>query len=290
MKQDRLFLTAGFMPAVVMAALLLLEQLLSGGFLPQNIWVILAAELAAYLIPVLILRFLPDGQGKRAKFRFKSYRRQTIALVLWMSLAAALVAAAANYGMAVLLHNTAFSGSVTVTQYGIQDLWQTLLAVVVVPAVVEELFFRGVLFNAFERCGTWPALLLSAVAFAMIHGNPANFAGPLIAGLIYGYLTYVLDSVWPAIFAHMINNALALFLSNTAETYLALGLWPYIMLAGVFCLCMFTALAMRALDKQIEKSRVRRLQSKNRSETLTAVLVSPGIWLTMLLFLVRILY
>ena len=174
--------------------------------------------------------------------------------------------------------------------YGVEGFWPTVLVIVVLPALLEELFFRGVMFSALERCGTWPALLLTALAFAMIHGDIRNFAGPLVAGLIYGYMTYVLDSVWPAVFAHMVNNGLALFLSNTAETYSALGLWPYILLAAVFCLCMFTSLAMRTLDTQIEKGRVRRLQYQNRSATLTAVFVSPGIWLMVILFVVRVLY
>lgn len=290
MKQDRLFLTAGFMPAVVMATLLLMEHLLSDGYLPKVIWVVLAAEVAAYLLPLLLLRFLPDNEGKKAQFRFKSYRRQTILFVLWISLATALLAALANYGVALLLEQTAFADSTSVAQYGVKGWWQTLLVVVILPAVVEELFFRGVMFSALERCGTWPALLLTALAFAMIHGDIRNFAGPLVAGLIYGYMTYVLDSVWPAVFAHMVNNGLALFLSNTAETYSALGLWPYILLAAVFCLCMFTSLAMRTLDTQIEKGRVRRLQYQNRSATLTAVFVSPGIWLMVILFVVRVLY
>ena len=290
MKQDRLFLTAGFMPAVVMATLLLMEHLLTDGLLPKIIWVVLAAEVAAYLLPLLVLRFLPDMEGKKARFRFKSYRRQTVLFVLWISLATALLAALANYGTALLLDQTAFSDAAAVSQYGVHGFWQTILAVVILPAVVEELFFRGVMFSALERCGTWPALLLTSLAFAMIHGNIRNFAGPLVAGLIYGYITYVLDSVWPAIFAHMVNNALALFLSNTAETYSALGLWPYILLATVFCLFTFTSLAMRALDTQIEKGRVRRLQYQNRSATLTAIFVSPGIWLMMILFAVRVLY
>lgn len=290
MKQDRLFLTAGFMPAVIMATLLLIEHLLGDDLVPKIIWVVLAAEVAAYLLPIIILRFLPDNEGERARFRFKAYRRQTIMFVLWMSLTTALLAALTNYGVALLLEQTAFAGRAEVAQYGVEGWWQTVLVVVLLPAVVEELFFRGVMFNALERCGTWPALLLTSLAFAMIHGDIRNFAGPLIAGLIYGYMTYVLDSVWPAVFAHMVNNALALFLSNTAETYSALGLWPYILLATVFCLCMFLSLAMRALDAQIEKGRVRRLQYQNRSATLTAVLVSPGIWLTMILFAVRVLY
>lgn len=290
MKQDRLFLTAGFMPAVVMATLLLMEHLLSDGILPKIIWVVLAAEVAAYLLPMLLLRFLPDSEGKRARFRFKGYRRQTILFVLWMSLTTALLASLTNYGAAMILDQTAFADTASVTQYGVEGWWETLFVVVLLPALIEELFFRGVMFSALERCGTWPAMLLSALAFAMIHGDIRNFAGPLLAGLIYGYMTYVLDSVWPAVFAHMVNNALALFLSNTAETYSALGLWPYILLAAVFCLCMFTSLAMRSLDAQIEKGRVRRLQYQNHSTTLTAIFVSPGIWLMMILFAVRVLY
>ena len=58
MKQDRLFLTAGFMPAVVMAAFLLLESLRQNGVLPQNIWILAAAEVAVYLVPMAVLRFL----------------------------------------------------------------------------------------------------------------------------------------------------------------------------------------------------------------------------------------
>ena len=54
MKQDRLFLTAGFMPAVVMAAFLLLESLLQNGVLPQNIWILAAAEVAVYLVPMAV--------------------------------------------------------------------------------------------------------------------------------------------------------------------------------------------------------------------------------------------
>ena len=86
----------------------------------------------------------------------------------------------------------------------------------------------------------------------MIHGDLHNFAGPLAAGMIYGYMTYVLDSVWPAVFAHLLNNGLALFLSGAAKTYSALGLWPYILLIAVFCFCMFLALAMRTLENQME--------------------------------------
>lgn len=289
MKQDRLFLTAGFMPAVVMASLLLLEHLLQSDILPKNTWIVAGAEIAAYLLPMLALRFFPDGEGQKARFRFKGFKRQAVWFVIWMSLAAALLAALINGGVSMLLERSE-SGIASVATYGVEGFWSLALIVVILPAIVEELFFRGVLFQALERCGTWPALLLSSVAFAMIHGDLTNFAGPLIAGMIYGYMTYVLDSLWPAIFAHLLNNSLMLFLSHAAKTYSAVGIWPYILLIAVFCFCMFLALSMRTLEEQMEKGRIRRLQYHSLGKTLTAVFVSPGIWLMLILFAVRVLY
>jgi len=290
MKQDRLSLTAGFMPAVIMALLLLLERLLQAEILPKNLWVVAGAEVAAYFLPMLVLRFLPDREGKRARFRFKGYRRQTIMLVLWMSLTTAIFAAFLNGGVAFLLQGHSESIDLVMEQYGIEGFWQTILVIVVLPAVVEELFFRGVMFSALERCGTWPALLLTSVAFAMIHGDLYNFAGPLAAGMVYGYMTYVLDSVWPALFAHLLNNGLMLALHHMAGTFSSLGIWQYVLLFAVFIFCMFLAFATRALDGQIEKGRIKRLQSRSAGETVTGIFVSPGMWLLLLLFAIRVLY
>lgn len=290
MKQDRLSLTAGFMPAVVMALLLLLEGLLQAELLPRSLWVVAGAEVAAYLLPTLVLRLLPDREGKRAVFRFKAHRRQTIGMVLWMSLMAAVLGSLLNGGVSVLLGSGREAVTDIVSEYGVEGFWPSVLVIVVLPALVEELFFRGVMFSALERCGTWPALLLTSVAFAMIHGDLHNFAGPLMSGLIYGYLVYVLDSVWPALFAHLVNNGLVLFLAHAARNYSALGIWSFVLLITVFCFCMFLAFAMRALDHQIEKGRIKRLQYRSAGETLNGIFVSPGMWLLVLLFTVRVLY
>ena len=290
MKQDRLSLTAGFMPAVIMALLLLLESLLLGNVLPRTLWVVAGAEVAAYLLPMVILRALPDSEGKRPLFRFRPYRRQTIGMVLWMSLMAALLGALLNGGTSLLLGSQREPVTSITGAYGVEGFWPAVLVIVVLPALLEELFFRGVMFSALERCGTWPALILTAVSFAMIHGDLHNFVGPLASGLIYGYLVYVLDSVWPALFAHLVNNALVLFLSYVTKAYSALGIWSFILLIAVFCFCMFLAFSMRALEQQIEKGRIKRLQYQGAAQTLNGIFVSPGIWLLLLLFAVRVLY
>ena len=67
-----------------------------------------------------------------------------------------------------------------------------LLVIVALSAVVEELYLRGALMNVHEgMVGTSACLLFSGMAFAMLHGSLMNFAGPLLAGIAYAYLTYI---------------------------------------------------------------------------------------------------
>ena len=247
------------------------------------------AELLAFVPLTVLLRLLKNEAGERPRLRFHPHKRQTVWCAAALSLTAALLAALLNCGMALLLDGHYYTQGIALEHYGITDLGGLLLTAAVLPAVVEELFFRGALLSALEPYGTWPALLLSSLAFALIHGNLYNFAGPLAAGMIYGYLTYVLDSVWPAIFAHLLNNGLSLALSGGARICSALGLWPYVMLAILFCFCAALALSMRSLERQIEKNRIRRLQYKPLGQALRGLLIAPGMWLLLVLFLIRVL-
>ncbi len=96
------------------------------------------------------------------------------------------------------------------------------LGVVVAP-LMEELFFRGLLLRGLlRRWPAVPAVVASALLFALFHANPWQFLAPLILGLFYGWLTVRSGSLWPAILAHALNNAIAqatmLLLDTTPES------------------------------------------------------------------------
>jgi membrane protease YdiL (CAAX protease family) len=93
---------------------------------------------------------------------------------------------------------------------GQSSIGSWVLAVAVAP-VMEELLFRGVMLRGLLR--RWPgphAVLLTALIFALFHANPWQFVAPLVLGLFFGWLTLRSGSLWPAIFAHALNNATAL--------------------------------------------------------------------------------
>jgi membrane protease YdiL (CAAX protease family) len=82
--------------------------------------------------------------------------------------------------------------------------------VVLTAPLAEELFFRGfVCAGLASRWGWGRAALASAVLFAASHGS-LGVAGPaLLAGLVFAWLYRRTGSVWPAILAHTLQNALA---------------------------------------------------------------------------------
>jgi membrane protease YdiL (CAAX protease family) len=84
-----------------------------------------------------------------------------------------------------------------------------LIAVGLVPAFAEEVFFRGFLQTKIaQQWGRVPAVVASAAAFGFFHFDLAQGAVAFLAGLLLGWATDRLGSIRPCIAAHATNNAL----------------------------------------------------------------------------------
>jgi membrane protease YdiL (CAAX protease family) len=93
-----------------------------------------------------------------------------------------------------------------------RDLLINLFIVAIVPAIAEELLFRGALQRFFVFCfrNVHVAVIISAAIFSAFHGQVYGFMPRWILGIILGYLFAYSGSVWPGVIAHFINNALSL--------------------------------------------------------------------------------
>jgi hypothetical protein len=88
-----------------------------------------------------------------------------------------------------------------------------ILAAVVAP-LVEETFFRGMLYTSMRsRMGVWPAAVLSGAIFAAVHPTlPAGFLPITALGVALALLREKTGSMLPSMICHGINNAVALIL------------------------------------------------------------------------------
>lgn len=97
-----------------------------------------------------------------------------------------------------------------------QNLSQLLFQVVIVaglPAICEELFFRGFVLRAFERISVIAAVVLSSVVFAVMHGNLQQLVYAFLIGIILGTVVTVSDSLVPGMIIHFLMNLFSVVIS-----------------------------------------------------------------------------
>ena len=88
-----------------------------------------------------------------------------------------------------------------------QLLTMQVIASAAIPAVCEELLFRGAVLSAFEGRGTRFGIWVSAALFALLHGNLFGLPAYLVVGAISGFIVYALDSLYAGMLFHTVYNA-----------------------------------------------------------------------------------
>ncbi|GGI26853.1 CPBP family intramembrane glutamic endopeptidase [Pedobacter mendelii] len=91
------------------------------------------------------------------------------------------------------------------------DFIINLIMIAVLPAIGEELMFRGGVQRSIDKMfgNHHAAIWISAIIFSAIHMQFYGFLPRLLLGAGFGYLYYFSGSIWYAMLAHFINNAYA---------------------------------------------------------------------------------
>ena len=92
----------------------------------------------------------------------------------------------------------------------IGGLLLNLLVIALIPAVGEELTFRGVLQQGLcRKMNPHAAIILSAAIFSFIHFQFYGFLPRMFLGILLGYMFYITGSIWTSIAMHFVNNGTA---------------------------------------------------------------------------------
>lgn len=104
----------------------------------------------------------------------------------------------------------------------IPDLLINIGLIAVIPAVGEELFFRGIIQRLLQdKIKMHVAVWITAFIFSSIHFQFYGFIPRMLMGAFLGYLYVWTNNLWVPILAHFTNNALAVvffYLKNTGQT------------------------------------------------------------------------
>ncbi len=102
----------------------------------------------------------------------------------------------------------------------VPQLLVSLGVVALLPALGEELFFRGVIFRfvAKKSRGLALPLIASAGFFAAMHYNPAGRPAIFAAGLLLAGIYYLTGSLWMSVLAHFVYNGLQVVMIYLAQS------------------------------------------------------------------------
>ncbi|NLY03198.1 MAG: CPBP family intramembrane metalloprotease [Rhodopirellula sp.] len=89
--------------------------------------------------------------------------------------------------------------------------WQVLIVMALVPAICEELAFRGFILSGFRHLGhKWRAIVFTAIFFGLTHGILQQSLIASLTGTIIGLIAVQSGSLLPSVLFHLVHNGLAL--------------------------------------------------------------------------------
>lgn len=100
----------------------------------------------------------------------------------------------------------------------IANLALNVFFIALVPAICEELFFRGIVQKfaySFLR-KSWAAILVSGILFALLHFTVYEFVPIFLAGLLLAWVYQTTGSIWLNILLHFLNNGLQVVIAYFA--------------------------------------------------------------------------
>lgn len=160
---------------------------------------------------------------------------------------------AASYGTGILLSAVEELFGITFTMPESDAVYNTVpmfllgvLGTAVVPAFVEEFAIRGVVFQPMRKYGEKFAIVMSALVFALMHGNMMQIPFAFIAGIAIAYAVTVTGSMWVGIAIHFLNNFISVLmqtaidtLPDTQENIVLLGILALVFSLGIASLVLY---------------------------------------------------
>ncbi len=126
------------------------------------------------------------------------------------------------------------------------NLLPAILVIAVLPALLEETLFRGILSRNMYASG-WgvvPAVLVTGALFSVYHGNPSQTLYQFVSGICLSFIAIKSGSILPTAAAHFLNNTAVLVLETTGygSTW-SMSTGAYAAVLSVASVCFLAALA-----------------------------------------------
>lgn len=248
-----ILLLAGFSPSI----LSLIRRLSEDAFLSTTI-----IQLLVYLIP---LAFYCKGRGidLASGLKLRGFALKKVPFIVVMALIFFVGSCVLRY-FGLFYFDEAFVDTPGAVYFEMKsgNRFLTVFCSILLPAVLEEVVFRGVLLEEYRSYGSLWAAVLSSLMFAMLHLSWENFLFYFFMGLVFSVIVIASDSLVPTVALHILVNFSYFYVRPSLVEYLRQAgkspLLPYLMIAAFLTLfvMMFARLEdiyrTRAYDEMLQ--------------------------------------
>lgn len=183
------------------------------------------ASLIAFGLPSIVVAFLSNEKMSTVLGFIKIKNLQQVGLVILIAFTGLLLSGAlgdltqkipipiAVKNWATQMEDQYKKALYAMTQMkSVYDLLIALIAVAIIPAIVEELYFRASLQKILMDWTGKPylAIILTAVLFSAFHFSYFGFLSRMSLGIILGIIYYYTKTIWLPIWMHFINNGVGI--------------------------------------------------------------------------------
>lgn len=207
-------------------------------------------QLIVYALPALFFCRM-RGKGYTPRLRLRFFAPGQLFLLVFALLAMLSGSALLNLLMVSLFPEGDFSGTSAAAVSG--DVFQMLyviLALCILPALLEEFLFRGIMTAEYESVSVPCAVCMSSLLFAMMHLSFVRLPAYFFSGIILALTMYATRSVFASMVVHAANNVAALWLERYFYTAAAETGDSGILLVFVLLCVLFLSLILFAASAQ----------------------------------------
>ena len=168
---------------------------------------------------------------------------------------------------------------------GVSGFLLVILSTAVVPGLLEEFAFRGIILGMLRPYGDAFAVIASSVVFGLLHGNFEQIPFALLVGLALGFIRVKSDSIVVPMAVHAINNLIAVLISKVnmlPREWVSLSYTLYVLFALVA-----SVLGVMLLKNKGEFSFPKTERKVSAGKVYRYFFLSPAIILLSILFIAR---
>ena len=234
----------GDVVVLICVELLLIFYVGTAAQLKMGFYGTVVVQLLILLFPLLYLWYLKADFKKVLSLQMPKVLHILAALFVWIG-GFSLMCMLAVFLTKIFPESTQ-SMADTMAEYVKQPSWVLVLVMAVMPAVGEELMFRGFIFGTLKR--RWrvlPAMLVTAAIFGVYHMSLSKFFTTALLGFMLVYVVEKTGSIFCSMLMHFCNNLVAVVVMKYSEqasravpilTKSSYALSDYLLLVCVACI------------------------------------------------------